>query len=81
MHLLDCDPSPIQSPLHPSSAHKTHSYLQAKIDHKANQTRAAKLTASSLLAVQGGRTLPSRGLSAGGYPHRIAFAVNHSKNT
>ncbi|RWW79027.1 hypothetical protein BHE74_00012714 [Ensete ventricosum] len=30
-----------------------HSYLQAKIGHKANQTRAVKLTTSPLLAVQG----------------------------
>ncbi|RWW04485.1 hypothetical protein GW17_00032285 [Ensete ventricosum] len=29
-----------------------HSYLQAKIGHKVNQTRAAKPTASPLLAVQ-----------------------------
>ncbi|RWW22353.1 hypothetical protein GW17_00013459 [Ensete ventricosum] len=36
----------------PTNAYKTHSYLQAKIGHKANQTRAAKPTASPLLAVQ-----------------------------
>ncbi|RWW76169.1 hypothetical protein BHE74_00015761 [Ensete ventricosum] len=36
----------------PTSAYKTHSYLQAKIDHKANQTRAAKPTVRPLLAVQ-----------------------------
>ncbi|RRT52155.1 hypothetical protein B296_00018776 [Ensete ventricosum] len=52
MHLLDYDPSPIQSPLHPSSAYKTYSYLQVKIGHKVNQIRAAKPTASPLLAVQ-----------------------------
>ncbi|RRT31449.1 hypothetical protein B296_00048329 [Ensete ventricosum] len=68
MHLLDCDSSPVQSPLHPSrlhtkdngplqtevltSAYKTHSYLQTKIGHKANQTRAAKPTVSLLLTVQ-----------------------------
>ncbi|RWV99955.1 hypothetical protein GW17_00037113 [Ensete ventricosum] len=72
MHLLDCDSSLIQSPLHPlsserlhikdngplqtevpTSAYKTHSYLEVKIGYKANQTRAAKLTASPLLAIQG----------------------------
>ncbi|RRT70207.1 hypothetical protein B296_00020310 [Ensete ventricosum] len=36
----------------PTSAYRTHSYLQAKIGYKANQTRAAKPTASPLLAVQ-----------------------------
>ncbi|RRT40385.1 hypothetical protein B296_00043127 [Ensete ventricosum] len=35
-----------------TSAYKTYLYLQAKIGHKANQTRAAKPTASPLLAVQ-----------------------------
>ncbi|RWW47236.1 hypothetical protein BHE74_00046784 [Ensete ventricosum] len=35
-----------------TSAYKTHSYLQAKIGHKANQNRAAKPTAGPLLAVQ-----------------------------
>ncbi|RWW03992.1 hypothetical protein GW17_00032808 [Ensete ventricosum] len=37
----------------PTSAYKTYLYLQAKMGHKANQTRAAKPTASLLLAVQG----------------------------
>ncbi|RZS20367.1 hypothetical protein BHM03_00052872 [Ensete ventricosum] len=40
-------------PKSPTSAYKTYLYLQAKIDHKANQTQAAKPTASPLLAVQG----------------------------
>ncbi|RZR79001.1 hypothetical protein BHM03_00004565 [Ensete ventricosum] len=35
-----------------TSAYKTYLYLQAKMGHKANQTRAAKPTASPLLAVQ-----------------------------
>ncbi|RWW10939.1 hypothetical protein GW17_00025488 [Ensete ventricosum] len=33
-------------------AYKTYLYLQAKMGHKANQTRAAKPTGSPLLAVQ-----------------------------
>ncbi|RWW36051.1 hypothetical protein BHE74_00058954, partial [Ensete ventricosum] len=36
----------------PTSDYKTQSYLYAKIDYKANQTRTAKRTASPLLAVQ-----------------------------
>ncbi|RWW71389.1 hypothetical protein BHE74_00020872 [Ensete ventricosum] len=40
-------------PRSPTSAYKTYLYLQAKMSHKANQTRAAKPTASPLLAVQG----------------------------
>ncbi|RWW05383.1 hypothetical protein GW17_00031344 [Ensete ventricosum] len=39
-------------PKSPISAYKTYLYLQAKIGHKTNQTRAAKPTASPLLAVQ-----------------------------
>ncbi|RZS01751.1 hypothetical protein BHM03_00031659 [Ensete ventricosum] len=39
-------------PKSPTSAYKTYLYLQAKIGHKANQTRAAKPTASPLLTVQ-----------------------------
>ncbi|RZS06590.1 hypothetical protein BHM03_00037268 [Ensete ventricosum] len=46
------DDGPLQTEV-PTSAYKTHSYLQAKIGHKANQTRAAKLTISPLLVVQG----------------------------
>ncbi|RWV92879.1 hypothetical protein GW17_00044709 [Ensete ventricosum] len=40
-------------PKSPTSAYKTYLYLQAKMGHKANQTQAAKPTASPLLAVQG----------------------------
>ncbi|RWW19156.1 hypothetical protein GW17_00016813 [Ensete ventricosum] len=36
-----------------TNVYKTPLYLQAKIGHKANQNRAAKPTASPLLAVQG----------------------------
>ncbi|RZR75475.1 hypothetical protein BHM03_00058779 [Ensete ventricosum] len=39
-------------PKSPTSAYKTYLYLQAKIGHKVNQTRAAKPTASTLLVVQ-----------------------------
>ncbi|RWW07530.1 hypothetical protein BHE74_00034489 [Ensete ventricosum] len=45
------DIGPLQTEV-PTSAYKTHSYLQAKIGYKANQTRATKPTASLLLAVQ-----------------------------
>ncbi|RWW64902.1 hypothetical protein BHE74_00027824 [Ensete ventricosum] len=45
------DNGPLQTEV-PTSVCKTHLYLQAKIDHKANQTRAAKPTASPLLDVQ-----------------------------
>ncbi|RWW45988.1 hypothetical protein BHE74_00048122 [Ensete ventricosum] len=40
-------------PKSPTSVYKTYLYLQANIGHKANQTRAAKPTASPLLDVQG----------------------------
>ncbi|RWW25744.1 hypothetical protein GW17_00009905 [Ensete ventricosum] len=46
-------------PKSPISAYKTYLYLQAKIGHKANQTRAAKPTASPLLVVQDGGNRPS----------------------
>ncbi|RZR88477.1 hypothetical protein BHM03_00016057 [Ensete ventricosum] len=49
LHTKDNDP--LQTEV-PTSAYKIHPYLQVKIDHKANQTRAAKPTASSLLAIQ-----------------------------
>ncbi|RWW42790.1 hypothetical protein BHE74_00051620 [Ensete ventricosum] len=39
-------------PKSPTSAYHIYLYLQAKIGHKANQTRAAKPIASPLLAVQ-----------------------------
>ncbi|RWW43759.1 hypothetical protein BHE74_00050548 [Ensete ventricosum] len=39
-------------PKSPTSAYKIYLYLQAKIGHKSNQTRAGKPTASPLLAVQ-----------------------------
>ncbi|RZS17536.1 hypothetical protein BHM03_00049686 [Ensete ventricosum] len=45
------DNGPLQTEV-PTSAYETHLYLQAEIDHKANQTRAAKITASLLLVVQ-----------------------------
>ncbi|RRT66562.1 hypothetical protein B296_00017271 [Ensete ventricosum] len=46
------DNGPLQTEV-PTSAYKTHSYLEVKIGYKANQTRTAKLTANPLLAVQG----------------------------
>ncbi|RWW47052.1 hypothetical protein BHE74_00046993 [Ensete ventricosum] len=49
LHTKDNDPLQIEVP---KSAYKTHSYLQAKIGHKANQTRATKPTTSPLPAVQ-----------------------------
>ncbi|RWW23741.1 hypothetical protein GW17_00012006 [Ensete ventricosum] len=45
------DNGPLQTEV-PTSAYKTHSYLQAKVGHNPNQTRAAKPTASPLLVVQ-----------------------------
>ncbi|RRT68505.1 hypothetical protein B296_00010469 [Ensete ventricosum] len=45
------DNGPLQTEV-PTSAYKTHLYLQAKIGYKANQNRTAKPTASPLLAVQ-----------------------------
>ncbi|RRT63104.1 hypothetical protein B296_00017779 [Ensete ventricosum] len=45
------DNGPLQTEVS-TSAYKTHSYLQAKIGHKANQNRTAKPTAGPLLAVQ-----------------------------
>ncbi|RZR99638.1 hypothetical protein BHM03_00029214 [Ensete ventricosum] len=49
LHTKDNGPLQIEVP---KSAYKTHSYLQAKIGHKANQTRATKPTTSPLPAVQ-----------------------------
>ncbi|RZR99246.1 hypothetical protein BHM03_00028752, partial [Ensete ventricosum] len=51
IHKHTKDNGPLQTEI-PTSAYKTHSYLQANIGHKANQTRAAKSTASPLLAIQ-----------------------------